>query len=235
MVSICFYFQKTYHYAPKKTLRPKGAHRIIQLGKRMSCAVFIQANNARPYSVRHFRAELSAPSHLLALVSASSFQNHAAPAEEGGENLARFSDTTKAPTVALDSYQQTDTNIDKVFSEIWPKKPRKSRPETKVAKSNKEKSGARVSQAITQDGGAPRSETLQSAMALGDSTTEQGIADHTNKIFNLKPGDHVMHSTFGKGEIIKITKDGDDYQITVRFSGKKIRTLSWQYASLTKL
>lgn len=136
---------------------------------------------------------------------------------------------------ALDSYQQTDTNIDKVFSEIWPKKPRKSRPETKVAKSKKEKNGARASQALTQDGRAHHSETLQSTMALSDSAAEQGIADHTNKFFNLKPGDRVMHSTFGKGEIINITKNGDDYQITIRFSGKKIRTLSWQYASLTKL
>jgi DNA processing protein len=136
---------------------------------------------------------------------------------------------------ALDNYQPIDTNIDKMFSEIWPKKPRKSRLETKVVKSNKEKGGVGASQAITQDSEAHHSETLQSTMTLGDSATEQGIADNTNKSFNLKLGDHVMHSTFGKGKIINITKNGDDYQITIRFSGKKIRTLSWQYASLTKL
>jgi len=136
---------------------------------------------------------------------------------------------------ALDSYQQTDTNIDKVFSEIWPKKLRKSRSETKVAKFKKDKSGASASQALTQDGRAHHSKTLQSTMALGDSAAEQDIADRTDKFFHLKPGDHVTHSTFGKGEILNTIKNGDDYQITIRFSGKKIRTLSWQYANLTKL
>lgn len=143
--------------------------------------------------------------------------------------------TTKDFFYALDSYKQSDVNIDKLFSEIWPKKPRKSRPETRGAKSEKERSAARASKADTKDGEAYHSETVQSTRALGDSATGQSTPDHADKLFTFKPGDHVMHSTFGKGEIVNITKSQNDYQITVRFSGKKIRTLSWHYTSLTKL
>jgi len=136
---------------------------------------------------------------------------------------------------ALDSYKQSDVNVERVFSEIWPKKPRKNRPETKVAESKKERVAARASQTETKNGERRRFETLQSTMALGDSVSEQRTPDLESKLFTFEPGDIVMHSTFGKGEIINITKSQDDYQIAVRFSGKKVRTLSWHYTSLTKL
>jgi len=135
----------------------------------------------------------------------------------------------------LDSYQRADVNIDKIFSEIWPRKPRKSRPETKVAKSRKAKSKTRAAQAEARDGREHRPETMQPTMALSDSVAPESTADQKDKVFNFKPGDRVTHSAFGKGEIVNVVKSGNDYQVSVRFSGNKIRTLSWQYAGLIKL
>jgi len=149
-----------------------------------------------------------------------------------GKSLAvELKDTTADSFLRmLDSYQEIPANIDKIFSEIWPKKPRKSATAIKTAKPRKAKSKTKARQAV----GDSR-ETTQPTMALGDLAALEGAADQRGKVFNFKPGDSVMHSMFGKGEIVNVAKSGNDYQISVRFSGGEIRTLSWQYATLTKL
>jgi DNA processing protein len=135
---------------------------------------------------------------------------------------------------ALNSYQGTEANVDRIFSEIWPKKPRKEKSAMKTDKSKKP--DRRVTAAPAESSGqAQRSEVLQSRMVLGGSVGQQTSANQVNEAFHFKLGDSVSHPTFGKGEIVNIVRIGSDYQVTVRFSEKKLRTLSWQYANLTKL
>lgn len=135
---------------------------------------------------------------------------------------------------ALDSYQGTEANVDKMFSEIWPKKPRKEKSTMKTDKSKKSKRGVTAAPAESS-GQAQRSEILQSRMVVEGSVGQQTSANQVDEAFHFKLGDSVMHSTFGKGKIVNIVRSGSDYQVTVRFSEKKLRTLSWQYANLTKL
>jgi hypothetical protein len=135
---------------------------------------------------------------------------------------------------ALDSYQGTEANVDKMFSEIWPKKPRKEKRAMKTDKSKKSKRRVTSAQAESSDQ-AQRSEILQSRMVLQSSVGQQTPTHHMDEAFNFKLGDSVMHPTFGKGEIVNIVRSGSDYQVTVKFSEKQLRTLSWQYANLTKL
>jgi hypothetical protein len=143
--------------------------------------------------------------------------------------------TADAVFYALERHQGTQSNIDKIFSEIWPKRPPKKTLEPKGGKRTKTETKATGAQAEIRHTGAYRSQIVQTRMALGDSATSEDKGIGVDKGFDLKVGDRVMHSVFGKGKIVSIVKGQNDYQISVKFADRKTRALSWRYASLTKL
>ena len=50
----------------------------------------------------------------------------------------------------------------------------------------------------------------------------------------FKYGDAVNHPKFGRGQVLKVEKAGDDLKITVSFPGKGMKKLLQSYAKLEK-
>jgi DNA helicase-2/ATP-dependent DNA helicase PcrA len=50
----------------------------------------------------------------------------------------------------------------------------------------------------------------------------------------FKSGDTVSHAKFGRGQVLKVEKTGDDLKITVSFPGKGMKKLLQSYAKLEK-
>jgi DNA processing protein len=135
---------------------------------------------------------------------------------------------------AVADYQVSSTvTADKAFLEIWPRKQRK---EVAKGKGKKQKKSEKTSGRRQRRVGAGKVLTLadeQLRLPLGaPSEKEQGI--ESERGFSFATGDIVVHPTFGKGEVTKITAVPNDYQITVRFSRKSIRTFSWRFTNLSK-
>jgi DNA processing protein len=147
-----------------------------------------------------------------------------------------LTDTTSSAVVrAGASYQAPDTaSIDKVFLEIWPKKAKK-RAEKKVAKKVKKPEKVKATgESLARAGVSPKSADQQPRLPLDSSSEGQAKAE-TEKPFAFAVGDSVVHPTFGEGEIARIIAAGDDYQITVQFSRRNVRTFSWRFANLSKI
>ena len=50
----------------------------------------------------------------------------------------------------------------------------------------------------------------------------------------FKSGDTVSHSKFGRGQVLRVERAGDDLKITVSFPGKGMKKLLQSYAKLEK-
>lgn len=123
-------------------------------------------------------------------------------------------------------------SVDKVFLEIWPKK-RKLSADKKVAKKVKKPKKAKA-ESREQDSVLPKSADEQQSFPMM-STPEMQFNAKSERDFAFAIGDSVVHPTFGKGEVAEIVVAGDDYQITVRFSKRNVRTFSWRFANLSKV
>lgn len=130
------------------------------------------------------------------------------------------------------SYQVPGTaSINKDFLEIWPKKTAEKKVAKKVKKPKRAKAKA---ESPVQDSRLTKPAGDQLRLPLDGPSVGQAEAENqTASAFAV--GDSVVHSTFGKGEITSVIAVGDDYQITVRFSKRNVRTFSWRFANLTRL
>jgi len=148
--------------------------------------------------------------------------------QSGAMIAARFACTL------LTAIKERKLTLTKCSPKYGPRSLGKKKSAMKTDKSKKSK--RRVTAAPAESSGqAQRSEILQSRMVLEGSIGQQTSVNQVDEAFHFKLGDSVMHPTFGKGEIVNIVRSGSDCQVTIRFSEKKLRTLSWQYANLTKL
>jgi DNA helicase-2/ATP-dependent DNA helicase PcrA len=51
----------------------------------------------------------------------------------------------------------------------------------------------------------------------------------------VRTGDAVRHSSFGEGTVIEVVQRGADWDVTVAFKGRGIKTLAASYANLEKV
>jgi DNA helicase-2/ATP-dependent DNA helicase PcrA len=51
----------------------------------------------------------------------------------------------------------------------------------------------------------------------------------------LKTGDSVRHPSFGEGTVIQVAQRGKDWDVTVAFKGRGIKTLALSFAKLEKV
>lgn len=133
------------------------------------------------------------------------------------------------------SYQAHDnTSIDKAFLEIWPRKAKRGEEKKVARKVKKPKKAKATRESRARGGGLPKSAGQEPRLPLDELLDNQAKAESV-RTFVLAVGDSVVHPIFGEGEIAKIVAAGDDYQITVRFSKRNVRTFSWRFANLSKV
>ena len=51
----------------------------------------------------------------------------------------------------------------------------------------------------------------------------------------VRSGDKVRHPSFGEGTVIEVKQRGSDWDVTVAFKGRGIKTLAASFARLEKL
>lgn len=134
--------------------------------------------------------------------------------------------------IAFNQYAGSpDMKVDKIFQEIWPKhkKPAGSKSEKGIA--GGKLTHKRKGKLTLVTGALVESVQKELPLAVGasDLAKEKEVGD-----FEFKVGDMVSHSEFGAGEILKVVELKGDYEITIRFSPKKIQTFLWKYANLTR-
>lgn len=165
-----------------------------------------------------------------------SFYSNGVVSNSGSEwliknNLSVELKDTDASTILnyLSSYKSSKSpNVDRIFEEIWPKQHALKKQE----KSGK--GGKRIPQ--TSEHATQGKLNIQSPSSINKEKPAKRITKSplSQEGCDLRERDIVTHSIFGKGQIIRITKVNNDYQLTVKFSEKHPRTLSYHYANLTK-
>jgi DNA helicase-2/ATP-dependent DNA helicase PcrA len=89
-------------------------------------------------------------------------------------------------------------------------------------------------------GGAGTRTAVQTQMSLGRSrrstlSREKALPrrqEDTARPFGI--GDEVRHPAFGQGTVIQVDRRGDDWDVTVAFKGRGIKTLALSFAQLEK-
>jgi DNA helicase II / ATP-dependent DNA helicase PcrA len=101
--------------------------------------------------------------------------------------------------------------------------------------------------ARTRGGGDTRIQPVQAEMSLGQRrrgvlgrgpSQVQGAASRREAGAVQPPfstGDQVRHPAFGEGTVIQVEPRGDDWDLTVAFKGRGIKTLALGFARLEKL
>lgn len=124
-----------------------------------------------------------------------------------------------------------DMKVDKVFQEIWPKHKKPAGGKTEKKRAGQETVSKRKDKLASIEG------AQEGGVQKGLPFTEDAEDLSQNKeagSFEFKEGDKVIHPKFGEGEILKVMELKSDYEITIRFSPKKIHTFLWKYANLTR-
>ena len=78
----------------------------------------------------------------------------------------------------------------------------------------------------------------QSRMSLGRTQSTNRTArrpTHTAPDAPVRSGDKVSHPSFGEGTVIEVKQRGSDWDVTVAFKGRGIKTLAASFARLEKL
>jgi len=170
-----------------------------------------------------------------------SFKYHGEVDNSGGEWLINHSLGAELRDVAYGSVIQatsqyisaSNLNVDKIFQELWPKREKPKKGAEKLGKVKKKKADTiKTESSIAPDKAL---EGIQEELPLKtNALQERRTPAHSNQ-FDLKVGDWVMHPKFGRGEIVKIVAIHDDFQITIKFTPRKLHTFLWRYANLARV
>jgi len=85
---------------------------------------------------------------------------------------------------------------------------------------------------------AARPGPRQSHMRFGRTRREASVRQRTPSTTAEAPvhtGDTVRHPTFGEGTVIEVKPRGGDWDVTVAFKRRGIKTLAASYANLEKV
>ena len=119
-------------------------------------------------------------------------------------------------------------SVDRIFEEIWPKHllVRQKEQPKKLKKKFSQKSDSAIQGELK----------IPASASVTKQKSNVSVSKSIPSLINcdLREMDIVTHSIFGKGQIINIEKVKDDYQLTIKFSDKHPRILSYHYANLTK-
>lgn len=135
---------------------------------------------------------------------------------------------------ALTQYEgRQGINVDKVFEELWPKKRKPAKitgGQVKVAEVKK--AGVHLAEKGNVPVSDAKLEGIQEELPIGEH--KQALPGGKSPVqFDFKEGDMVRHPTFGEGQVVKIAAMQGDFQVTIRFSSRKVQNFLWKYANLT--